>query len=349
MIKREMTEPEYRALDCISYSQLSGLDTSPGNLIAGSMEMTEPLIYGSAVDCLAFDGKEAFDKKFTVISQDKPSWMLEKVIKGIVDELLVTHNELDGPLSSNLEDHESTILAVAKSVEYGKGWHDPTIVKKVIEGCGELFRTTIENVGKLALDTQQYEYIENSVNILFTHDFTAEYFRADEGQEIYFQLPIVWEYEKDGVIYKCKSLLDIMKIDHNLKKIYPIDLKTTGKSVLAFPGSFIQWKYYLQSSFYTDAVIYLRDKLYPELSDYTVELFKFVVISSKNPHKPLTYVIDQHTLEAGKYGGVIKDYNREVKGYLELVTDMKWHIDNKKYQYPKEVYDNNGLMELKVF
>lgn len=348
-IKKEMTEPEYRAQPCVSYSALSSLDSNPGNLKAGPMEMTEPLIYGSAVDCLAFDGMEEFKKKFATITVQKPNWSGIKLFNAIYEELQATL-DITETLSNNLADYPDTLLRVARSENYGgDNWRDETIVNKLIKSYGNYYKALIDVDDKLLLDPQQYEYVVNSVQTLYTHDFTRDYFLPKDGQEVFYQFPIIWEYKSDDRTIHCKSLLDIMLIDHNEKKIYPIDLKTTGKSVLAFPKSFIEWKYYLQASFYTDAVIYLRDKIYPELSDYSVELFKFVVISSKNPMKPLSFQITPENLKAGKFGGILKNSEEYKKGYLELIDDMNWHIDNDKYQYPKEVYDNNGLMTLDNF
>lgn len=350
-IERKYTEPEYRQLPCISYSQLSSLDSYPASLVNTTpMEMTDPLIYGSAVDCLAFDGREVFDEKFAVLGQEKPSWMLEKVLKGVINEIQVTHDELtDPPISADLSKYSNVILGVAKSVEYGKGWKPETIVRKTIEGCGELYRSTIENMGKHALSPQQYEYVENSVNTLFTHEFTAKYFNAEEGQEIYYQLPIIWEYEDEDTeqIIHCKSLLDILLIDHNTKTIYPIDLKTTGKSVYAFDKSFVEWKYYLQASFYTDAVHHLCKEQYPEYADYKIALFKFVVISSKNPRRPLAFQITESVLNAGRYGAESKEHPKyDKRGYYQLIKDMNWHLDNQKFDYPRDIYEKDGLIIL---
>ena len=136
-------------------------------------------------------------------------------------------------------------------------------------------------------------------------------------------------------------------IDHNEKKIYPIDLKTTGKHVLSFSQSFVQWHYYIQAAFYTDAVKYLRDNLYPELSGYSIELFKFVVISSKDPMRPLVWETTDHTISCGKEGGFINGRYR--KGYIELAKDMKWHIDRELYDYPREVYEGQGTLTIDVF
>lgn len=351
VIERKYTEPEYRKLPAISYSQLSSLESYPGSIINTTpMEMTDPLIYGSAVDCLAFDGREEFDKKFVTLSQEKPSWMLEKVLKCFISELHATHDELmDPPISDDMSKYPTQILSAAKAEEYGKGWKPETIVRKVLEGCAGIYKSTIENADKLTLSPQQYEYVENSVTTLFSHEFTAHLMQAGEGQEIYYQLPIIWDYY-DKVMEKtvhCRSLLDILLIDHNTKMIYPIDLKTTGKSVFAFNKSFLEWKYYLQAAYYTDATKHLCSVQYPQYKDYNVDLFKFVVISSKNPRKPLAFQITQGVYDSGKFGCISKDgQDTKRRGYIELVQDFNWHVENQKFDYPREVYEKNGLITL---
>lgn len=344
-LAKSMSEPEYRQVDAISYSNLSALDRSPYNLINNDFKESEAIIYGAAVDTLLFDGKEVFESKFTAMFEEKPSWMLGKVLDTLLDEIMVNHDEdLDKPLSSNLEDYSDVILRVAKAVEYGKGWHDATIIKKVLEGCSEVFKIKIENRHKKPLSPQQYEYVINSVRTLESHDFTKYLFEEKEGIDIYKQYAILWEHEST----KCKSLLDLLIVDHNTKQIYPVDLKTTGKHVLSFPQSFIEWKYYLQASYYTDAVKYLVENT-PELKDYKINLFQFVVISSNDPLKPLIYKTTENDYIVGKYGGEMLNYDRTIKGYIQLLNERKWHIDNNLYEFPKEVYDSNGQLTLNLF
>lgn len=350
-----MSEPEYRKLSNLSYSKLAGVDRSPSNLKQDGVEMTPALIYGSAVDVLAFDGKEEFEKKFATISTRKPGFKAMPIIDELYKELENNLDPLDDSvIIPDLSFYEERLLELGKLHEYGgKNWGDDAIIRNLMKECADYFQSIVLNRGKLILDPEQFEFVKNSVNTLYTHPFTSKYFdREQEGIDIYFQFPIVWEYYDESIdkTIDCKSLLDILLVDHNQKKLYPIDLKTTGKSVMYFPYSFIDWNYYLQASFYTDAVHYLKDKLYPEYFDYEVETFKFVVISSKNPVKPLVYNTTAMVIESGRNGGFLKtkSYHNEVKGYKELVRNMYWHIEKDNYMYPKEVYDKNGELTLDV-
>lgn len=349
-LKKLMSEPEYRKLPHISYSKLSSLDKSPLSLKGNNIKMTDPLIYGSAVDVLIFDGREEFDKKFTTITCSKPQYKLLTLIESLFEE---TKNslKLGEEINNDINTYEKRLLKLARIIKFGgENWGDEAILRNAKKGA-EYFKALVETYKekKLILSPQQYEYIINSVNTLKTHPFTKKYFdEKQEGIDIYFQFPIVWSYQEKDIEVHCKSLLDILIIDHNQKLIKPVDLKTSGKSIYSFPSSFIEWKYYLQASFYTDAVKYLKEQ-YEQIKDYEVDLFKFVVISSKNPIKPLVFQIDYYTYIAGKYGGILSKEHNYCKGYLRLVKELKWHIDNNKYLYPKEIYDEDGLILLNVF
>lgn len=336
-----MTEPEYRQVSAISYSKLSGVSKSPASLLSDGNFDTPSLVYGSAVDTLTFDGEEEFLNKFAINSGESPSKIVEKITREVMAVILQTYGEY----KDTLDDYDDIILEVAKANEYGKGWHNPTILRKIKEeGGSSLYSFTIENEGKRILDTLEWQNVRNSANTLFTHDFTSKWLMADEGEEVLFQFPILWTYKGKP----CKSLFDIIKIDHTNKVIYPVDLKTSYDHVLGFPKNFIKWCYYLQASFYTEALKYYKLQ-YPELLNYRIANFRFIILSSQDPFKPLVYKTTAEDLHAGKYGGIIKMYNDAIRGFDGLIDDMQWHTENQKYDYPKAIYEKDGELYLGVF
>lgn len=340
-LERIMTEPEYREVDAISYSVLSGVSKSPASLLNTAKFESPYLTYGSAVDVLCFDGEEKFKKKFTINVGVSPSSIVEKITRDVMKAV----EEANGSLIGTLDDYDSLILDVAKANEYGKGWHDPTILRKVKdEGGRDLFTFIQENEGKQILDTIQYENVLNSRNTLYTHPFSKQWFNIEGNQQLLFQFPILWVYKGK----KCKSLFDIIKIDHDEKVIYPVDLKTSYDYVLGFPFNFLKWKYYLQASFYTEALIYWKLQ-HPEFLDYRIDLFRFVIISSQDPMKPLVYKTTPEDIYVGKYGGKLQRTGEEVKGFDTLIDDMQWHLDNQLFDYPREVYEANGELNLSLF
>jgi hypothetical protein len=336
-----MSEPEYREVQAISYSMLSGVSKTPASLINTEKFESPALTYGSAVDTMVFDGEEEFKKKFCVNSGISPSPIVEKITRQVMKAVI----ETKGSLAGSLDDYDDLILTTAKALEYGKGWKDDTIIRKIKdEGGKDLYSFTIENEGKKILDTIQYENVLNSANTLYTHDFTKEWFTAGDGEEVHFQFPVLWAHKGKA----CKSLFDIIKIDHNKKIIYPVDLKTTGDHVLSFPYNFLKWNYYLQASFYYDAIVYLKLQN-PELFTYTIDYMRFVVIGSNDPMRPLVYQSTYSDYWAGRYGAKIKKTGDTIKGYEELMNDMEWHLTENKFEYPREVYNNSGVLKLDLF
>lgn len=339
-----MSEPEYRQVPAISYSMLSGVDKTPASLINTEKLETTALTYGSAVDTYVFDGEEAFKKRFTVNTGESPSWKVEQIIADIIKTIRLGNEE--GLLTGNLDDYDELILVTANAHDYGKGWKAETVARKIKdEGGRDLFNFTRDNQGKQILTSEQYENVLNSANTLFSHDFSRKWITADnEDEEVVYQFPIIWNYQGKP----CKSLFDIIKIDHKEKVIYPVDLKTTGDHVLGFPFNFIKWKYYLQAAFYTDALKYykLENK---DLFTYRIDVFRFLIISSNNALKPLVYETTIKDLHVGKYGGNLKYNNEPVRGYTQLIEDMQWHMDNQLFDYPREVYDKQGILTLDVF
>ena len=336
-----MSEPEYRQVQAISYSMLSGVSKTPASLLNTTKLDTPSLTYGSAVDTMAFDGEEEFKKKFCVNSGVSPSAIVEKITRQVMSGIILTHGDYVG----ELDDYNDLILNTAVALEYGKGWKDETIIRKIKdEGGRDLYNFTKENRDKKILDTIQYENVLNSVNTLYTHEFCRKWFTTEENEEVVFQFPILWSYNGKA----CKSLFDIIKIDHKNKIIYPVDLKTSFDHVLAFPMNFLKWKYVIQSSFYYDALVYFKLSR-PDLMDYTIDYMRFVIISSNDPMKPLVYKTTITDYYAGKLGAKLTRTGEFIKGYQELITDMEWHISENKYDYPKEVYDKNGELELNLF
>tara|TARA_R110000822_G_scaffold178776_5_gene318702 strand:- start:315 stop:1346 length:1032 start_codon:yes stop_codon:yes gene_type:complete len=336
-----MSEPEYRQVNAISYSMLSGVDKTPASLINTEKFSSPALTYGSAVDTYVFDGEEEFKKKFTVNTGESPSWKVEQIMTDIIKSITTQK----GALAGELDEYETLILATALAHEYGKGWKPETITRKILdEGGRDMFNFMRDNVGKQILSTDQYENVLNSANTLFTHDFSRKWITADENQEIHYQFPILWNWKGKP----CKSLFDIIKIDHKEKVIYPIDLKTTGDHVLGFASSFVKWKYYLQASFYTEALKYFKLEN-EELFDYRVDIFRFLIISSGDPRKPLVYETTENDLFVGKNGGSLRYNSNEVRGFDKIIEDMEWHMGNQLYDYPRNVYESDGILTLDVF
>ena len=340
-LEKIMTEPEYREVSAISYSMLSGVSKTPASLLNKMKLDTPSLTYGSAVDTLCFDGEKVFNEKFIINSGNSPSKQVELIVKDIMSNIV----NANGSLIGTLDDYDDLILSIAQAQQYGKGWKDETIIRKIKdEGGREVFQFSIESFGKKVLDTIQYNNVLNSRQTLFTHPFSKEWFNVNNDEQILFQFPILWKYKGKP----CKSLFDIIKINHKDKIIYPVDLKTSYDHVLGFPYNYIKWCYPLQSSFYSEGLKYWKLEN-PQFIDYRIDYFRFCIISSQDPFKPLVYKTTDDDLWAGKHGGFIKRNGNHFKGFDQLIDDMEWHLENMLYDYPREVYEKQGELALNVF
>ena len=96
------------------------------------------------------------------------------------------------------------------------------------------------------------------------------------GIEVLHQPKLLTEYAGIPI----KVMLDFVLVDHNAKKIYIKDLKTTGAPEYLFYKSFVKWNYDIQAELYKYAVetVIKTDEAF---KDYSVEPFAFIVVNKK--------------------------------------------------------------------
>lgn len=285
---------------------------------------SQALTLGSIVDCLLTENKN-FDKLFIVNEFNKPSGQIgmfvDYVLMGLsFDEAYkkVDFKRKKDTLEKILDVYNtSNIQDYIKFLKVGK-------VKKVIT-------------------KEEYNTALNVVNSLLTHKFTKDYFNSDKYDTI-TQLEIYWEYKK----IPCKSKLDIVQIDHKNKIIFPIDVKTTSKSTDEFKDSVIRYRYDLQSAYYTEALHYWKTYIFKKYIDYSIYNFKFVVENTEYPGTPYVYCCTDNDIYCGKYGGTTTT-GLKLFGFDSLVDDYIWYVKNNQWDYKRNVFENNGHIDLNLF
>lgn len=192
--------------------------------------------------------------------------------------------------------------------------------------------------------------------LILSNEFTHRYFVSfDENVEIISQVPIYFDY----MDLECKGLLDGILINHREKTIQPYDLKSTGKSVYEFEKWLPIYGYHRQAAFYS---IGLREWISekaakaraigtPNLGDYEVLPFKFIVVESKLSSKTpaIIYEMSDDDMLAGLEGGIPKGHKRHIKGINELIEDYKWHKENDKWLLRREFYEADGVKQTNIF
>ena len=134
-------------------------------------------------------------------------------------------------------------------------------------------------------------------------------------------------------------MFDRLVVDHINKKIYPLDIKTTGYPEEQFEHSVLKWRYDIQAELYTDVLkkVISTDEYF---KDFQVMAFEFIVINVRLLN-PIIWVYDKENLTA-------KLQANNITHYTKLLEDASWHIDNNVYTMSKETYENDRLRKITI-
>ena len=316
-----MTEKEYRDHPGINYSLLSKVASSPVGL--DDKRETDFFTMGSLVDCLCTNPDE-FNDIYYVSTTPAPSDAMAAYCKVLAE----TADAQAAWEASGLKSDPAVPPKNGGDSKYEK------------EGKA-YFRDLIRGKGKKVIDFETNAKATSLANQLKNNQFTGKFFDKEDNE---YQYAIEWQYHGRT----CKSLLDIIHIDHDNRTIRPVDLKTTGKSVLSFARSYIDYKYYLQAAFYTAALEYAlkHDPNLMAWQDYRILPFQFVVIGVNDANPPHIFEVSEQDLFVGEYGGRINGRDYDIKGFQQLIDDLEEHRDTNQWEYRHEVYDNDGVIPL---
>jgi hypothetical protein len=322
-----MTEKEYREHSGINYSLLAKVAISPVGLEDKS-EDTSYFTMGSLVDCLC-TAPDEYNDKYYVSTAAIPSDAMVAYCK----ELAESGDAVAAWEASGLKSDPAVPPKNGGDSKFEK------------EGKA-YYQDVLQGKGKQVIDFDTNSKANFLANILKTNQFTSKFFDNESRNSLYneYQYAIEWQYH--GRI--CKSLLDIIHIDHERRTIRPVDLKTTGKSVFTFYRSYIDYKYYLQAAFYTAALEYAlkHDENLAHCIGYEILPFQFIVIETNYKNPPHIFEVSTTDLIAGEYGGKILGRDYEIRGFQQLIDDLEEHRDTNQWEYKHEVYDNGGVILL---
>ena len=350
----------YFEAEGVSQSDLSALDQSPSlyKIRKEGKDFTynENFIIGSLIDEM-LTNPDGYSDKYYVHKDSLPTGQLKSYVEHLYkyrqeDVEMPTHYGGEEGETYDPEDerhYEET--ARMAWLACGNKQSVDTMNKKFKESGIAYFEALSEAGDRTIVDEKTFTLAEDCVINAYQSPFTQKYLSPDaydsKTHTHLFQLPVFWVCK--GI--HCKSLIDIVIIDHENKTIQPIDIKTTGDSVYSFISSFVNYRYYLQASYYTAALHHWKEsdeakEVVPDFDikgqDYTVLPFKFLVIPKIYGGDPIVWSVDPETLELGEYGGTLKS-GRKVKGFVELLDDFIWHTKNDSWQYKREVYERGEL------
>jgi len=167
-------------------------------------------------------------------------------------------------------------------------------------------------------------------NLFLTHPNTASFFVDDGEVDIVYQLPIFFAYK--GV--NCKALLDMVRVNHKLKSITSLDLKTTSGPILHFPNSVLSFRYDLQAAFYKEALSSVEGKavlsniIGRDISDYSLSAFGFIAESTVSMGCPMAFPLSHELELEGKYGRTNTPPTPNILGFDHGITKYQFWAEH---------------------
>jgi len=340
-----LDKQSYETIEAVNYSTLSKLSRHPRLLIAPRAAPTAGQRMGSLIDCLMLTPEE-FDTKFFVSTAKLPAEAMENLL----NEYLRLVGDQYYPIN------EDALKTANDVIRLGGKWKFDTVLEKFKDACTTLLSEKLEAGTKLVVDRQTTDTASFLATRAKTNEFISNVMSpiTPDGLSLN-QLAIVWNYDIAGISILCKSLLDntvLHIVDGFAKKVTINDVKWTSGDYGQFLQDMLEWNYPLQTAMYTLAI----GSLISEDSDCSADIkkyitpeteieFNFVVIT--RDYEPLIYPAGQSVLDLGVNGGYLFNGVKK-KGVLQLMQEYIRHKETGYYDYPWDIFDNQGKVDLHV-
>lgn len=314
----------------LSYSRVSDFDRNgPIALERRTVVENEGVKHGSLVDVLLTDqltGLKDFDKSFVVADIVKPT----ATLGALADIILLNYNKIPST---------QEIYQICKLNNFWKRQLEETVIANFNnQDFMNYLKQMFETKNKTIITTVEYQKAKEAVSVFLNHKFTHKLFYNNFDN--YYQVNFEYKYK----YFKFRGILDKLTIDHNDKVVYMEDIKTGESKGDKFIESFIKYRYYLQEAVYTKAFETIK-KMFNLDDEYYLAPFKFIYLC-KTENTPLIYVVPKNWHDAA-LNGFTTISGFEYKGLDENIERIYYHWKNKHFDYSKEIYENNGIINLK--
>lgn len=328
-ISWQVPEESYRADPALSYSTLARFEREGFNKLDHLFDKisTQSLLEGSMVDCLITGSEEEFNELYYVA--DFPS--IGEKEQQIADMLYERYHDSCEMFSYIPSD---ALLTVINEVGWQKNWRDETRVRVISERTAMYYNLKTQAGTKTVVDRPTYDRVINMVQALKTSPATQGYFADNDPLspiKRYYQLKFKAKFE--GVCYRC--MMDLAVVDYEEKKIYPIDLKTSGHKEWNFQDSFEQWSYMIQARLYW-RILKANMSNDPYFKDFTLEDYRFIVVNKES----LIPLVWEFPLTRAK-GTLINNEGKEFRDPFEIGKELQSYL-NFRPQVPKGI-DKDGI------
>ena len=314
-ISWQVSEKKYRADPALSYSTLAKYEREGFNKLDHLFDhiSTQSLLEGSMVDCLITGSQDEFDNLYYVADYPSIGDKEKQIVLTLYDRLHTIYAQF-----SSIPYEE--ILSILCEFDWQKNWRDSTRVKVFSERVGSFYNLIIQADNKTVVDSNTYDRILKMVQTLKTSPTTQGYFADNDPMSSvkrYYQLKFRAKFE--SVCYRCMA--DLIIVDYEEKKVYPIDLKTSGHKEWDFQDSFEQWSYMIQARLYW-RIIKANMSNDPYFKDFTLEDYRFIVINKES----LTPLVWEFPLTRAK-GILIDKEGKEYRDPFEIGKELQSYLN----------------------
>lgn len=291
---------------------------------------------GRVVETLLLE-QEEFDNRFHMsVITSAPTGLMLDFVEALYKHSAAATNE-DGILTRTFED-------ICKDAYSDSGFKIKldAVLNKFIGSDAEVYYKEIREVRSKGLTVVTSQDVENATKIveeLKTNDFIAPIVNLVKSSryDVYNQLQVEG-YEIEGHLFK--SMMDKVVVDHEKRLINVYDLKCTWSVENFYDEYYLYRRAYIQGYLY----YYAAKHHFADLEGYNVLYPKFIVCDSTNYSAPLIYTMNMDSFDAAEKGFTYK--GREYPGVKSIIKDLKWAIENDKWNISRENYLNNGIVKL---
>jgi len=289
----------------------------------------EHFVVGHAVDTIITFGQELFNEEYLISKMPKKPTPVEMSIIKQVFDLVTAGMVVEG---ENPDVYRPLALYPVQGLEamdnhqyyMNRHWSKK---KDATEADDTRFATMCKNSlpekywreliaarGKQVLSDDEVSKIigvvdgdgnrikHGTASSLLEHPYSAWVFKEQEGIDLVYQFPC---YFNEAAVW-CKALIDLLRIDHNRRKVFVIDVKSTGYSILKFNRQIRDRRYDFQGSWYINAVRKclgeLSDLIGKDISGYEFADYAMIVESTVRPVTPLIFILTTAAERIGRFG-----------------------------------------------
>jgi len=220
------------------------------------------------------------------------------------------------------------------------------VISKFVGSDAEIYYNEIRKVRSQNLtvvDTKDVTNAENIVEELRNNPFTRDIVNrvSDSRYTVVNQLQI-----EDYVVesHHFKSMLDMVHVDHETRKIQIYDLKCTWSVENFYTEYYLYRRSYIQAYLYMGAVVSLTRDVNHKWFGYHVNYPQFIVCDSTNYYSPLIYKLSENDIDDAYVGFEHKD--RYYPGVKELIEDLKWALQEGVWNVSRKNYESGGVVNL---